>query len=165
MSTKNRIANIQKKKKQKKNKKKNPKPKNRWFFSSILKPIFKILYQNRKHGCIFSVFTGLCSANLSKCMTSFDTAWVSSALHPPCALVPAQMGFIVHHCLDAAEGPGGHSGSFARLHGVCSLWVGCACCVCQQGEFGGRRAPLLIFARNDQCLILKEVLICNLFNW
>ena len=46
-----------------------------FFFFSILKSILKLLYQNRKHGCIFFLFTELCLVNVSKCIKLFAIAW------------------------------------------------------------------------------------------
>lgn len=40
-------------------------------FFAILEPIFKFLHQNRMHSCIYSLFMGLFSANVSKCIQSF----------------------------------------------------------------------------------------------
>lgn len=39
------------------------------------------------------------------------------------------------------------------------------CQICLEGEFGGKRAPYLIFAVNAWCLILNKAPIPNLFSW
>lgn len=41
------------------------------------------------------LFAGLCLPNISKLINLFALNWAGTALHPPCALVSAQMGLIV----------------------------------------------------------------------
>lgn len=41
------------------------------------------------------LFAGLCLPNISKSINLFAWNWAGTALHPPCALVSAQMGLIV----------------------------------------------------------------------
>lgn len=65
------------------------------FFSAILKPILKFLYEKgRLH--IFPLFTGLYLANVSTCIKLFAISRAGTAPHPPCALVGAQTALIVH---------------------------------------------------------------------
>lgn len=91
MSTENRIVNILKK--------------NWRFFSAVLKPILKFLYQNGKHGCIF--FSVLRTV-LNQCIKIQTT--ICCHLGPPRALVWAQTALVGHWCcywaMGACLGPG-----------------------------------------------------------
>lgn len=118
------------------------------FFFSILKLVVKVLYQYRKHCCLFLLFTGLCVAKVSKCTELFAVIWASSALHPSHA--PDSVGqtavfgcrWTIWVCIwSQAESLGveeplpqwcdssgvGCSMSCARQHTAHRPWVGCAC--------------------------------------
>ena len=58
-------------------------PKNWSFFSAVLKPILKFLYQNRKQDCkFFTIHRSVFLANVSKGIKLFARPWTTTALLP-----------------------------------------------------------------------------------
>jgi len=68
-------------------------------FFAILKLVLKFLYHSGKHGWTFLLLSGLCLANISKCIKLFAITWVRAALFPLPVLVSAQIGLTARLCL------------------------------------------------------------------
>lgn len=66
-------------------------------FSAFLKPILKSLDQTESTAACFSLFVGLCLAEVSECIQLLAFTWVSTALYSLRVSISTQAVLTAHH--------------------------------------------------------------------